>query len=81
MDIAIHFASRPLGRPRRGEGGRKFLADLLAQLSDKQVADMFAAARLDRMHEHAERNRPIADWVGVFKKKRDEIVNARCPAS
>ena len=66
--------------PPISEAGRKFLADLLVQLSDKQITDMFAAARVDRFHRHAERNLPISDWVRVFKKKRDEIVNARCPS-
>src|SRR5205823_10186096 len=68
------------GNPTIGEAGRKFLADLLVQLSDKQIADMFTAARVDHFHEHEERNRPIADWVRVFKKKRDEVVNHHCPA-
>lgn len=60
------------------EGGRKFLADLLVQLSDKQLTDLFTAARVDRFHRHVERNLPISEWVRVFKKKRDEIVNHRC---
>jgi hypothetical protein len=67
--------------PRISEAGRKFLADLLVQLSDKQITDMFTAARVDHFHEHAERNRPVSDWVRVFKAKRDEIVNQHCPAA
>src|SRR5262249_52301263 len=67
--------------PTIGEPGRKFLADLLVQLSDKQIADMFTAARVDRFHEHPERNIPVSEWVRVFKKKRDEIVAARCPGA
>jgi hypothetical protein len=61
------------------EAGRKFLADLLVQLSDKQIADMFTAARVDRFHRHQERNLPVSEWVRVFKKKRAEIVDHRCP--
>ena len=41
---------------------------------------MFTAARVERFHRHAERNPPISDWVGVFKKKRDEIAGAHCPS-
>jgi len=67
------------GDPPISEAGRKFLADLLVQLTDKQIADMFTAARVDRYHEHPERNVPVSEWVRVFKKKRDEIVNTRCP--
>ena len=64
--------------PKISEEGRKFLADLLVQLSDKQITDMFTAARVERFHKHTERNEPISDWVRVFKKKRDEIVNHKC---
>ena len=66
--------------PQISEAGRKFLADLLVQLSDKQLTDMFTAARVERFHEHPERSRPISDWVSAFKKKRDEVVNAHCPS-
>jgi len=66
--------------PAISEAGRKFLADLLAQLSDKQITDLFTAARVDRFHRHAERNLPVSEWVKVFKKKRDEIASTRCPS-
>jgi hypothetical protein len=66
--------------PPIGEAGRKFLAGLLGQLSDKQITDMFTAARVERFHEHPERNRPVAEWVRVFKKKRDEIAKNTCPS-
>ncbi|PYQ54584.1 MAG: hypothetical protein DMF78_05390 [Acidobacteria bacterium] len=68
------------GDPPIGEAGRKFLADLLVQLSDKQLTDMFTASRLERFHEHPERNTPVSEWVRVFKKKRDEVVNTHCPS-
>jgi len=70
--------------PRIGEAGRKFLAGLLSQLSDRQILDMFRAARMDRLEEkigtpEGERRVTLDDWVDVFKKKRAEIVNHRCP--
>jgi len=70
--------------PRISEAGRKFLADLLVQLSDAQIRDMFTAARIERLEQkiHApqgERKVTVDDWVQVFKKKRDEVVNQRCP--
>jgi hypothetical protein len=73
-----------LEHPRISEAGRKFLADLLSQLSDTQIRDMFAAARFDRRGRkirtpEGERPATIDDWVRVFKKKRDDVVNARCP--
>ena len=63
-----------LGNPRIGEAGRKFLADLLVQLSDTQLADLFEVARFTTR----EPDRSVDDWVGAFKHKRDEIVNATC---
>ena len=66
--------------PPIGEQGRKFLADLMVQLSDKQISDIFTAARVERFHRHQERNLPISEWVRVFKKKREEIASHRCPS-
>jgi hypothetical protein len=73
-----------LKHPRISEAGRKFLADLLSQLSEKQIRDMFTAARFDRREQKIrtdQGDRPVTidDWVGAFKKKRDEVVNQRCP--
>jgi hypothetical protein len=64
-----------LSNPRVSEEGRRFLAARLALLSDRQIHDMFKAARLDR------RGDSLDDWVRVFKKKRAEIANHTCPAS
>jgi hypothetical protein len=57
-----------LGNPRVSEAGRLFLANLLVQLSDRQLDDLFDVAGVDRE----------AEWVAAFKHKRDEIVTARC---
>jgi hypothetical protein len=70
--------------PRISEAARKFLADLLVQLSDAQIRDMFTAARIERLEQkidtpQGERKVTVDDWVQVFKKKRDEVVNQRCP--
>jgi len=77
-------ATGTLVNPRISEAGRKFLADLLVQLSDGQIRDTFTAARVER-HEQkihtpqGERRVAVDDWVQAFKKKRDEVVNQRCP--
>jgi hypothetical protein len=63
-----------LENPRISEAGRRFLASRLLLLSDRQIRDLFTAARAER------RGGTIDDWVRVFKRKRDEIVKARCPA-
>lgn len=56
------------------EAGRKFLADLLQQLSDRQLRDLFEVARFP-LHSHVSAD----DWVAAFKVKRDAIVGATCP--
>lgn len=61
--------------PRISEEGRKFLAGLLMQLSDRQIEDLFKAARADRRDPSAS----VQDWVDTFKRKRAEIVEHECP--
>jgi hypothetical protein len=68
-----------LAHPEVGEAGRAFLAGLLGRLSDGQIQDLFTAARVDRRHAEPSRNRPLADWVHVFKDKRDQVARVRCP--
>ena len=60
------------------EAGRKFLADLLAQLSDKQITDMFAAARVDRFH--STRSGTLPSPSGSALKKKRTRSPARCPS-
>jgi hypothetical protein len=63
-----------LEHPRISEAGRAFLARRLLLLSDRQIRDLFRAASVER------RGGTVDDWLRVFKRKRDEIVKARCPA-
>ena len=74
--------------PVIGEDGRALLADLLMQLSDAQIRDLFEAARIDlrnpnvrsvRLADQPAQGDPTIDaWVRVFQAKRMEIVNRRC---
>jgi len=65
-----------LADPVISEAGRRFLADLLAQLSDRQLQDLFSAARFaDKPHGGG----PVDAWITAFKHKRDEIASASCP--
>jgi hypothetical protein len=66
-----------LDHPRISEPGRKFLADLLVQLTDAQLHDLFEVARFP---ERTGGGRPatVDEWVAAFKQKRDEIVNITC---
>jgi len=66
-----------LEHPKIGEDGRKFLSGLLAQLTDRQLRDLFEVARFTRRDPRVS----IDDWVRVFKQKRDEIANRRCSES
>jgi hypothetical protein len=83
-DHCIGNLNRPvlgtLQRPLIGEPGRRFLADLLNQLTDKQIRDLFEVARINRRADspnQAGEPRAGADqWVAAFKAKRQEI-NAR----
>jgi hypothetical protein len=78
--------SGKLKNPTIGEPARAFLAGLLGQLSDAQLRDLFATARVqlrstdpssDPDKEPADAT--VAQWVKAFKNKRAQIVDHRCP--
>jgi hypothetical protein len=74
-----------LSDPVISERGRVFLADLLTQLSDKQLHDVFEVARFNlRSHDpDGDPSGPtvaIDKWVAAFKDKRDQIVTRHCAA-
>jgi hypothetical protein len=74
-----------LKEPVISEAGRKFLSDLLMQLSDQQIRDMFDAARValrPRAPENGRSGFPAIDeWVNAFKQKRADISERRCGGS
>ena len=73
-----------LGDPKISEAGRQFLADLLMQLTDQQLHDLFEVARVDhrsRRPDSAEPPATVDEWVTAFKHKRDEIVTNRCKST
>jgi hypothetical protein len=63
-----------LDRPKISEEGRRFLSELLTQLSDQQIRDLFEVSQFARR----DKTSTVDDWVQVFKQKRDEITNRRC---
>lgn len=71
-----------LKNPVISEEGRQFLADLLTQLSDEQLRDMFEGARVELRPRDPRRGSSgfpgIDEWVNAFKQKRAEIVARRC---
>lgn len=66
--------SGSLEHPKVSESGRQFLAELLSQLTDKQLRDLFEVARFAKRDPKVS----VDDWVGAFKQKRGEIAHARC---
>jgi hypothetical protein len=71
-----------LSDPIISEAGRKFLADLMAQLTDAQIHDLFDVARFPQRNEGTKGSADAAtvdQWVGTFKVKRAEIVDHACP--
>lgn len=75
------FWKSTLRDPVISEEGRALLAERLAQLSDAQIADLFRASRIVQLHQtmndgkSGRREVTVADWVELFKQKRDEITN------
>jgi hypothetical protein len=70
-----------LDRPVISEAGRAFLADLLMQLSDAQLHDLFDVAQFPLRSIGVKPDKPMIttdQWVEAFKQKRDEIVNRSC---
>jgi hypothetical protein len=63
-----------LDHPVISEAGRKFLSDLLQQLTDQQLRDLFEVARFPARSGHS-----VDEWVAAFKAKRDEIASRTCP--
>jgi hypothetical protein len=52
------------------DGGRRHLADLLGQLRDQQIHDLFAGARFDQATGLLKGNAaPIPAWVAAFKAR------------
>jgi hypothetical protein len=71
-----------LDDPVISEGGRRFLGNLLLQLSDRQLTDLFEVARVRvRLRSPGKVDSGFAteaEWVSAFKAKREQIVTRRC---
>jgi hypothetical protein len=71
-----------LENPVISEEGRAFLAGLMTQLTDKQIADLFEVSRVTLRLREPDKARSgfatIGEWVDAFKQKRDQIVSRRC---
>jgi hypothetical protein len=65
----LPYGGGTFGPTRVSERGRRFLAKLLGELTDAQLADLFAAARFDKPRSPLTNAKPVSDWVRVFKKR------------
>jgi hypothetical protein len=72
-----------LSNPVISEAGRRFLADLLVQLTDDQIRGIFEVSAVsDRgwaEPEDRDHNGTVEQWVAAFRARRDQIVNHTCP--
>jgi len=68
--------------PVISEAGRQFLSDLLSQLSDRQIRDLFDTAdfpaRAFAADSKVKSQGSLDDWVRAFKQKREDIATRRC---
>jgi len=84
-ELPANFTHPTLKHPVISEAGRKFLADLLAQLTEDQIRGIFEVGDMpDRAWDHEkdrDRNGTLDQWVAAFNARRDQIVNHTCPAT
>ena len=77
----LPYGGSTFGPIRVSERGRRFLAKLLAQLTDAQLKELFTWARFDKPRRVLTDTRPVAEWVRVFKKRTRAISEGPpCPA-
>jgi hypothetical protein len=72
-----------MSNPMISEAGRRFLADLLVQLTDDQIRGLFEVSDLPNREwkdpEDRDHNGTLEQWVAAFKAHRDQIVHRVCP--
>jgi len=62
------------------ETGRRFLADRLGQLSEKQIRDLFEGARFADQEGASAASQDVSRWVTAFQAKVRQVVErAPCP--
>jgi hypothetical protein len=77
-----------LNDPAISEDGRRFDAGLMCQLSDRQIEALFKLSRAAEMPKYhnsdgsfksgVDEASVVQQWVTAFKKKREELAQARC---
>jgi hypothetical protein len=65
----LPYGGGTFGPTRVSERGRRFLAGLLEQLTDAQLADLFADARFDKPRSLLDQTSAVPEWVRAFKAR------------
>jgi hypothetical protein len=68
-----------LDDPMISEEGRKFLAELLTQLTTAQLRDVFDVARFNERNAGTDAQADVQAWVNTFQDKVAEIGGRTCP--
>lgn len=77
----LPFDGATFGQAQVSEAGRRFIADLLGQLSDQQLTDLFTHARVAARRAPFAAASDVSEWVRVFKQKVREVSEGPpCPA-
>ena len=78
----LPFKGATFGRVQISEHGRRFLAERLCKLTDRQLTDLFTTSRFDEELGLLRRSSPIADWVTTFKERVRQIADGpACPST
>jgi hypothetical protein len=72
---ALPFNGATYGEATISEEGRRFLAERLAKLSDRQITDLFTTSRFDDPVGLWRRTATITDWVSAFKERVRQIAD------
>jgi hypothetical protein len=76
----LPYGGGTFGPTRVSERGRRFFANLVGELSDAQLTDLFTWARFDKSRRIWKETSPVSEWVRVFKKRTRLISEGpRCP--
>jgi hypothetical protein len=77
-DLPYHGAT--FGEAHIGEAGRRFLGDLLRQLTHAQIVALFEGARFPAYLRQSTRGRDSANWAAAFEDRVRQIVDRPpCP--
>jgi hypothetical protein len=76
----LPFGGATFTNVRITEAGRRFLADRLGRLSERQIRDLFTGARFAEFHAPGDPGGDLGNWVRAFEHKVHEIADRPpCP--